>query len=50
MDVRKVYFKPVLNHDVVRYNRTPKQMSEVQESEQLAQALDEIDSWRSRLD
>jgi hypothetical protein len=48
MDVRKCYFKPVLNHGVVRYNRTPKQMSEVHESEQLAQALNEIDSSRSR--
>ena len=47
MDVRKCYFKPVLSHDVVRYNRTPKQINEVQEAEQLAQALSEIDFWRN---
>jgi len=47
LDVRKCYFKPVFNHDVLRYNRTPEQVNEVQEAEQLAQVLNEIDFWRN---
>ena len=47
MDVRKCYFRPVFNHDVLRYNRTPEQVNEVQEAEQLAQVLNQIDSRRN---
>ena len=47
MDVRKCYFRPVFNHDVLRYNRTPEQVNEVHEAEQLAQVLNQIDSRRN---
>lgn len=46
LDTRRCYFKPVFNHDVVRYNISLDKLLEVDEQAQLDEALKQIDKRR----
>jgi hypothetical protein len=46
LDTRRCYFKPVFNHDVVRYNLSLEKLLAVDEQEQLDEALRQIDERR----
>ena len=46
LDVRRVYFKPVFRHEVLRYNLTPEKILGVDELTQLNETLEDIDMWR----
>ena len=46
LDTRRCYFKPVFNHDVVRYNISLEKLLAVDEQQQLDEVLKEIDERR----
>ena len=46
LDTRRCYFKPVFNHNVVRYNISLDKLLEVDEQQQLDETLKEIDERR----
>tara|TARA_R110000765_G_scaffold24122_2_gene60595 strand:+ start:2516 stop:2971 length:456 start_codon:yes stop_codon:yes gene_type:complete len=46
LDVRRVYFKPVFKHEVLRYNLTPEKILGVDELTQLNETLEDIDMRR----
>lgn len=46
LDTRRCFFKPVFNHDVVRYNVSLDKLLAVDEQAQLDEALKQIDEWR----
>jgi len=46
LDTRRCHFKPVFNHDVVRYNLSLEKLLAVDEQEQLDESLRQIDERR----